>query len=51
MSETTTIPLTALTAERLFDERHSFWGGFYRFVWGIAALAVLLLIGMAIFLT
>ncbi|MGH7086961.1 MAG: hypothetical protein ACREF0_18305 [Acetobacteraceae bacterium] len=50
MSETTTIPVASFTAERLFDDRHKFWGGFHRFVWGMAALAVLLLIGMAIFL-
>lgn len=50
MSETATIPLRAVTAEQLFEERHNFWGGFNRFIWGIAALAILLLIGMAIFL-
>lgn len=40
----------AVSAEHLFDERHDFWGGFYRFVWGMAALAALMLILMAIFL-
>lgn len=51
MSETASSPGGAVTAERLFDERHNFWGGFYRFVWGMAAVLALMLILMAYFLT
>jgi len=51
MSHSASSPEGALTEERLFDERYHFWGEFYRFVWGMAAVLAVMLILMAYFLT